>query len=211
MIIIVLKTLPFQLIFFFLDYDTFALCLSIFTDSTTYICSPFTNTCVIDEDILITCVGISCGPAPNVSHATVAESGRNFPGQATYTCDAGYVLTSAASTRTCSQDGNWSLEDVVCDPVTCDTPTAPSHAKISLDVAQQERYNHGDSVTYSCQAGHVILPALSWGLRNTTGVITCEDGIWTITEPNALRIPCDFPHQMYPRRPGISQQRHPLE
>ncbi|GFR98083.1 sushi, von Willebrand factor type A, EGF and pentraxin domain-containing protein 1-like [Elysia marginata] len=142
----------------------------------------------------IRCVGVPCGAAPSVHHATVAESGRHFPAQASYTCEDGYVLTSAVSVRTCNEDGNWTTEDVTCDRPTCGMPTIPDHAVVSQGVKLQESYKHGDSVAYLCEDGHVTAPASSddiWRWKN--GNLTCLEGNWTMAEPNALCIACNIP------------------
>ena len=87
----------------------------------------------------------------------------------------------------------WSTEGVVCEPTTCDAPTAPNHAVINTDAASPAIYNSQEIVTYSCKDDHVMLPASSTGTRITTGVMTCDDGNWSIVEPDIQCIACNAP------------------
>ena len=162
-----------------------------FSDADDILCLSMTGRWIFGQTVM--CVPIFCGPAPNISHATLVESGRNVTSQAIYTCDEGYVLKSAASSRTCNKDGNWSQEDVVCEPARCAPPVAPTNGEIHRDRRHRDLYDHGDTVTYSCQGGNTMLPATSHGKRSTTSVMTCEDGNWTLADPNARCISCDDP------------------
>ncbi|GFO27602.1 sushi/von Willebrand factor type a/egf/pentraxin domain-containing 1 [Plakobranchus ocellatus] len=103
------------------------------SDATERQCMPGLNTW---SNQSISCSGVECGAAPEVSHATVAGTDRRFPAQITYTCNRGYSLTSSASTRTCNQDGSWSSENVICEPVVCDPPTLPEFTVFTPDVVK---------------------------------------------------------------------------
>ncbi|GFR58360.1 sushi, von Willebrand factor type A, EGF and pentraxin domain-containing protein 1 [Elysia marginata] len=165
-----------------------------FSSSTKLLCDLRNNIWRFDGDNNIKCVGISCGAAPSVNHSIVVESGRNFPAQASYTCDAGYMLSSSVSIKTCNEDGSWSTDDVTCDRAMCSTPTPPRYAVLSQGVTLQERYDHGDNVTFICQDGHLAAPASSLDSpRMSNGNLTCLDGNWTIIEPDVLCIACNIP------------------
>ncbi|GFR73476.1 sushi, von Willebrand factor type A, EGF and pentraxin domain-containing protein 1-like [Elysia marginata] len=142
------------------------------------------------------CVGISCGPAPDVSHATTVESGRRYPSNVLYTCNEGFVLSSPASSRTCEQDGNWSVEEVVCESVTCGIPSTPSYTVLSEEngTLPREEYHHGDNVTFLCEEDsymiHVSQPVPA---MIEAGVMTCLNGNWTTNGNIARCIPCNAP------------------
>ncbi|GFO28879.1 sushi, von Willebrand factor type a, egf and pentraxin domain-containing protein 1 [Plakobranchus ocellatus] len=162
--------------------------------ATERLCMPDANMWSKDK---IICIGVECGAAPNVSHATVTGTDYRYPSQVTYTCDLGYSLRSSASTRTCKQDGSWSQEDVMCEPVVCDPPTLPAFTVLSPDAVNSlTSYVHGDSVTFSCQDNHISIPASSESLKNTSIFVTCDEGNWTMKdrrEPSLFCIACNVP------------------
>ncbi|RUS90659.1 hypothetical protein EGW08_001559 [Elysia chlorotica] len=76
------------------------------------------------------CVGVSCGPAPEVSHASVNTTGDAPLETATYTCDPGYYLNSSSSVLTCLSNGTWSLEVVTCAQLMCDAAMLPAFTEV---------------------------------------------------------------------------------
>ena len=128
-----------------------------------------------------------CGSAPNVSHATVTESGRDVLSQASYSCDPGYVLTSDVSTMTCGLDGSWSPEDIICEPSPCDMPSLPTGA--ILDVLA-DTFSSGEKVSFSCPDDYVMVPSSSAALQNSSRTMTCVNGNWTILKDQDLDVLC---------------------
>ena len=156
---------------------------------TTQECDPLANSWSTHN---IVCQRITCEPAPNVTHATVMESGRDVTSQASYTCDLGYVMTSSTSTRTCGLDGNWTQEGIICDAAPCGIPPVPPGASLEgQSPIPSTTYDSGDNVTFTCQHGFDMVPASSSGQRDATGTMTCLTGNWTSFE--VLCIPCKIP------------------
>ncbi|GFO07402.1 sushi, von Willebrand factor type a, egf and pentraxin domain-containing protein 1 [Plakobranchus ocellatus] len=161
-------------------------------DHSSRTCSLLTSTW---SDQPINCVDIECGAAPIVTHATVMETGRRVSSQASYTCERGYNLTSSAATRTCNQDGNWSQEEVTCEPIACDNPSH-EFTILSANLTSADSYGHGDTVTVSCHRTHTLIPASSESLKNASIVMTCDVGNWTMVnrvDPRLFCIACDVP------------------
>ena len=145
------------------------------------------------SDNSVRCVAISCGPAPEVNHATIATSGSSFQSHAVYECEEGYTLTSISNTKQCTQDGSWSLDEVICEPIVCNSPSAPSYALINLNDSSRHSYSNGEKVTYSCLLDHLMLPASSPDSIYTTSSMSCVNGNWTMDNPSALCLPCHAP------------------
>ena len=87
---------------------------------------------------IVNCMGVSCGPAPQVNHASVKTTGHAYRDTARYTCNAGYFMNSSSSVMTCLANGTWSVELVTCAPLMCDSSTLPTFSEIiqvdSIDV-----------------------------------------------------------------------------
>ncbi|XP_012938062.1 sushi, von Willebrand factor type A, EGF and pentraxin domain-containing protein 1 [Aplysia californica] len=64
------------------------------------------------------CRPVICGPPPSPDYGTVTGRLYRFNSVVSYQCDLGYSL-KGKETRRCSEDGAWSGDDPVCEPVSC--------------------------------------------------------------------------------------------
>ena len=82
------------------------------------------------------CLGVPCGPAPHVNHASVNATGHAYRDTAAYTCNAGYFLNSSSSVMTCLANGTWSVELVTCAPLMCDSSMLPTFSEIIVETTR---------------------------------------------------------------------------
>ncbi|XP_015415483.1 PREDICTED: complement factor H [Myotis davidii] len=112
------------------------------------------------------CVGLPCGPPPEVSNAVVVGRLNSYPHEAkfTYTCDSGFQLQGPPYVE-CS-GGKWSSPPE-CTNVSCGSPPSVQNAFIPN---QKPRYRNGDTARYECRQ-----PLGLFG----NPVVTCLSGKWT--------------------------------
>ncbi|XP_036210496.1 complement factor H isoform X6 [Myotis myotis] len=126
------------------------------------------------------CVGLPCGPPPEVSNADLPNRLNSYPhGQKyTYTCNRGFRIRGPASVE-CS-GGNWS-HPPECTKMTC--PRPPSYDNAILVGQLKNSYKPGDHVTYRCQEHYQM---------DGPNVVECRDGIW-IGTPTCKDLSCGSP------------------
>ncbi|RUS74930.1 hypothetical protein EGW08_017310 [Elysia chlorotica] len=166
----------------------------------------------------VKCVGVSCGPAPQVSHASVTTTGQTYLETSTYTCDPGYSLLSSSSVLTCTANRTWSSEDmIICAPLVCDILTLPAFTEIAQDnnlgpdnigdvfgyelstesptgspipETPDGVYQQGDEVSTKCVDGYIMFTT---PINKTTIVSTrlrCLEGNWTTAgDQNIICLP----------------------
>ncbi|XP_059533618.1 complement factor H-like isoform X3 [Myotis daubentonii] len=126
------------------------------------------------------CVGLPCGPPPEVSNADLSNRLNNYPHgeRYTYTCNRGFRIRGPASVE-CS-GGNWS-HPPECTKMTC--PSPPSYDNAILVGQPKNSYKPGDHVTYRCQEHYQM---------DGPSVVECRDGIW-IGTPTCKDLSCGSP------------------
>uniref|UniRef100_G1PYG0 Sushi domain-containing protein n=1 Tax=Myotis lucifugus TaxID=59463 RepID=G1PYG0_MYOLU len=112
------------------------------------------------------CVGLPCGPPPEVSNADLSNRLNSYPhGQKyTYTCNRGFRIRGPASIE-CS-GGSWS-HPPECTTMTC--PSPPSYGNAILLGRKKNSYKSGEQVAYRCPDYYQMYGS---------NVVECRDGIW---------------------------------
>ncbi|XP_070257381.1 complement factor H-like isoform X2 [Myotis yumanensis] len=126
------------------------------------------------------CVGLPCGPPPEVSNAVLPNRLNSFPhGQKyTYTCNRGFRIRGPASIE-CS-GGNWS-HPPECTKMTC--PSPPSYGNAILVGRKKNAYKSGEEVTYRCPKYYQM---------DGSNVVQCMNGRW-IGTPTCKALSCGSP------------------
>ncbi|KAK2825057.1 hypothetical protein Q7C36_018984 [Tachysurus vachellii] len=123
----------------------------------------------------------SCGNPGDISHGKyLTTEGILFGATITAQCDEGYTLVGER-TRNCRDDG-WDGRDPVCEVVKCiNPPSVPD----GVFEPEEEVYNYGDGVYYSCKRGLDLFgPSL----------LTCSnDGTFQPAPPRCLFVTCERP------------------
>ncbi|KAK3762815.1 hypothetical protein RRG08_040510 [Elysia crispata] len=129
---------------------------------------------------IVNCMGVSCGLAPQVNHASVKTTGHAYRDTATYTCNAGYFMNSSSSVMTCLANGTWSVELVTCAPLMCDSSTLPTFSEI----IQQD-----DEIKIKCVVGYTLFTTpVSEAVMSTN--LKCSEGNWTtVFDHNIICLP----------------------
>jgi hypothetical protein len=108
-----------------------------------------------------TCGLISCPALSSPANGTVAAATTTYGATATYGCNAGFMLSGAAS-RTCQADGTWSGTQATCTAVTCGALASPANGTV---------VSCGTTAAYACNAGYVL---------SSSAPRTCQaDGTWS--------------------------------
>lgn len=146
---------------------------------------PATRTCQTNgtwSGAANTCTPVDCGAAPDGTNSTATETSTTLNGVATYTCDAGYVVSGGNATRTCGTGGTWSGSPLSCVLGDCGAPAA---AGSNASVATPGGTNTGDVATYSCNTGYTP----GTGVASRTCTVSGGTASWT---PGGASLSCDI-------------------
>ncbi|XP_014397452.1 PREDICTED: complement factor H [Myotis brandtii] len=126
------------------------------------------------------CVGIPCGPPPEVSNAVVFGRLNSYPhgGKYTYTCNIGFQIQGPAYVE-CS-GGKWSSPPE-CTTKTCSIP--PSYDNAILVGQPKNSYKSGEQVTYRCPDYYQM---------DGSNIVQCMNGRW-IGTPTCKDLSCGSP------------------
>lgn len=126
------------------------------------------------------CVGLPCGPPPDIANADLSNRLPRYPhGQKyTYTCKRGFRIRGPASVE-CS-GGNWSLPPE-CTTINC--PSPPNYDNAYLQGSRRSSYSRGERVTYKCKEDYQM---------DGSSSIECRDGMW-IGTPTCKDLSCGSP------------------
>ncbi|MCJ8741894.1 hypothetical protein PDJAM_G00076000, partial [Pangasius djambal] len=89
--------------------------------------------------------------APNINNAVIVgpkASSYNYNVSIRYECDKGYRM-EGSDLLTCGENG-WNPPPPKCNIVTCLKPPVINNGHVNL---LKERYEYGQTVTYSCKEG----------------------------------------------------------
>jgi CUB/sushi domain-containing protein len=102
---------------------------------------------------------VSCGNAPQRSHAKANSDKAVFPNKIAYSCDIGFTLNGQATGEksfdlSCNADGSYSGPDG-CEPVECGAVEAISHADRTADKdgGKLTSLHFGQQAHFECKAG----------------------------------------------------------
>jgi hypothetical protein len=117
-----------------------------------------------------TCRPNPCEPLTDPTNGTVSPRTGTTGSSVTYSCNAGYTLSGAA-TRTCQATGTWSGSAPTCTPNPCsETLSAPLYGSVSRTTGAT-----GDVATYTCQGSLRLIGSATR---------TCQaSGTWSGTAP----------------------------
>ncbi|XP_070257385.1 sushi, von Willebrand factor type A, EGF and pentraxin domain-containing protein 1-like [Myotis yumanensis] len=126
------------------------------------------------------CVGIPCGPPPEVSNAVVFGRLNSYPHgeKYTYTCDSGFQIQGPVYVE-CS-GGKWSSPPE-CTTMTC--PRPPSYDNAILVGQPKNSYKSGEQVTYRCTEHYQM---------DGSNIVQCMNGRW-IGTPTCKDLSCGSP------------------
>ncbi|XP_076814212.1 sushi, von Willebrand factor type A, EGF and pentraxin domain-containing protein 1-like isoform X2 [Clavelina lepadiformis] len=99
------------------------------------------------------CLPVQCGIAPIFEHAMPKEDTftiYHYGDIVTYTCDRGYQL-SGIDHISCGADASFDDTSIVCEPVTCEEISPPTHSSVSGGGA-----TFGEEMTITCDQGYKI-------------------------------------------------------
>lgn len=136
-------------------------------------------------DLNVICEAVSCRRPPEVPNANVSTSnGLEYQSDAIYTCATGYTLTTLHRVRTCTETGQWSLEQINCErEITCGQVPEVLHAT-ATPIGKTE-FKTGESSVYVCQPSFV--------LSTSANRITCREHGWERSSVQCLSVPCGDP------------------
>ncbi|XP_072552188.1 C4b-binding protein alpha chain-like isoform X2 [Salminus brasiliensis] len=141
--------------------------------------------CLGDQwtDLEFQCQKKSCGALGEIYNGRyLYEEGIEFGATVTAECNPGYQLFGQ-NTRIC-REGGWSGRAPVCEAVKCTEPPRIDNGR--LEEPHYEVYEHGQSVSYSCNKDYNMIG---------TATITCSsNGLFQPSPPQCLKISCDSPY-----------------
>ena len=120
-----------------------------------------------------------CVPVRELVQGSVVGLDFGFESSLQFSCNPGYGL-QGADIITCGKGQLWSNHPPVCVPLTCPSPDPIDKGQIR---GSARRF--GDSITYSCSAGHTLLGPR---VRRCT-----SDSLWSGRSPRCAVITCPQP------------------
>lgn len=126
------------------------------------------------------CSPVDCGLAPDGTNSTATETSTQYNGLATYTCNAGYVVSGGNAMRTCGANGMWSGSPLSCVIGNCGAaPAAGANATLTM----MGGTTTGATATYACNAGS----GMGTGVTSRTCAVTGGVAGWT---PSGASLAC---------------------
>lgn len=129
------------------------------------------------------CVTITCPTPPTVLYATRSYESVEFTSTVEYECEEGYTI-DGESVLECYEDGSWSHNPPICDPVDCGPLEAPVNTLIN-----SVSTTYGSTAVYQCEPGYIL----------TGNVSTREclvNGSWSNKPPRCLPVSCGRPDKI---------------
>ncbi|XP_060077759.1 sushi, von Willebrand factor type A, EGF and pentraxin domain-containing protein 1-like, partial [Ylistrum balloti] len=128
----------------------------------------------------LSCIAVDCGPPPQFPNAAASTLSTSYPSEATYSCDAGFVMSGNDVMR-CDETGNWIGLSPRCDKNSCGPPKIHSNV-----IVVGSDHFLGGTVTFSCPVGYLI--------SGETNASCMSSGEWSSASPECQIISCgDFP------------------
>ncbi|XP_069128762.1 sushi, von Willebrand factor type A, EGF and pentraxin domain-containing protein 1-like [Argopecten irradians] len=128
------------------------------------------------------CDRITCPKPERIFNGEVMENGLVYQSRSIYTCDEGFEL-EGEEILTCIENGRWSAEYPVCNPVSCGEPVYVANSGRLGDL-----YTYGNLLTYFCEDGYTLIG---------DDVLVClEDASWSSYPPQCEPISCGPPPQV---------------
>jgi len=130
------------------------------------------------------CQPVDCGTSPRIKHGVVTGHSFKYKDKLVVSCDRGFY-TKSKSEMSCMADGNWKADGVQCDPVFCNTLTAPNHGSVLHEFEAQalsDRVPWKGLATFTCKQGFQLFGASHASCH--------DDGTWSTITPQCQRIWC---------------------
>ncbi|XP_037088646.1 P-selectin-like, partial [Pollicipes pollicipes] len=123
------------------------------------------------------CRLIDCGQPPEPEHGTrQLHGGTLFGENAAFRCDPDYLLMGSES-RTCQENGLWSGEETICQPIDCGEPEVPADSYVT-----GYDFHAGSEVEYHCNDGFLRIGEKTSVCRS--------DGSWSGQPPLCQFVDC---------------------
>ena len=120
---------------------------------------------------------VDCGTSPRIKHGVVSGHSFKYKDKLVVSCDRGFY-TKSQSEMSCMADGNWKADGVQCDPVFCNTLTAPNHGSVVHEFEAQalsDRVPWKGLATFTCKQGFQLFGASHASCH--------DDGTWSTITP----------------------------
>jgi formylglycine-generating enzyme required for sulfatase activity len=143
---------------------------------------PETRTCQAVgtwSGVATLCEPVSCGPLSAPANGSVTTpTGLDYQDEATYFCNAGYVLAGGTPVRRCDATGAWTGEQAVCEPLNCGGLEPPTNGTVTLP----DGTFVGATANYACNDGYAL---------SGTATRTCNDTrAWSGSAPTCVPTSC---------------------
>ncbi|XP_033484292.2 sushi, von Willebrand factor type A, EGF and pentraxin domain-containing protein 1-like isoform X3 [Epinephelus lanceolatus] len=132
--------------------------------------------------VRLKCERRNCGAVEEVPNGYVDyPRGTEFGDELVVTCNVGFRLVGKTNTRLCGAQG-WMGRMPECEVVTCDPPPPVQNGTFRPD---QEVYQYGEVVEYSCQQDYTL---------SGSRTISCSaDGGFEPSPPTCIKVQCEEP------------------
>ncbi|XP_041356733.1 sushi, von Willebrand factor type A, EGF and pentraxin domain-containing protein 1-like [Gigantopelta aegis] len=134
---------------------------------------------------------VVCAPPEVVPNAVPSSSTNFYMDKITYSCDIGYEDDSNGFTghRLCTEKGTWLLHPTEGVPPNCSIISCGTSPVVPRTSQSQTTGVYGDTVTYTCNYGHVD-PAANTGFHNCNAT---GDWVQVGTLPSCQLVTCAAP------------------
>ncbi|XP_070766492.1 membrane cofactor protein-like isoform X2 [Enoplosus armatus] len=131
--------------------------------------------------VRLKCERLNCGSAGEVDNGFIDYSGGSeFGDQCEIFCNTGYRLVG--NNKLLCEVKGWSGRLPVCEVLVCDPPPVIEGGTFSPN---EETYEYGHVVRYSCQSGYT--------LKGTPSISCSEDGTFVPRPPTCIVVQCEDP------------------
>ncbi|OWF34540.1 Sushi, von Willebrand factor type A, EGF and pentraxin domain-containing protein 1 [Mizuhopecten yessoensis] len=128
------------------------------------------------------CDRITCPQPERIFNGEVMTNGEVYQSRAIFSCDEGFEL-EGVKVLMCIENGKWSAEFPVCNPVSCGEPTFVANSGRLGDL-----YTYGNLLTYFCEDGYT--------LEGDDVLVCLEDATWSSFPPQCEPISCGTPPEI---------------
>ncbi|XP_052776199.1 sushi, von Willebrand factor type A, EGF and pentraxin domain-containing protein 1-like isoform X1 [Mya arenaria] len=133
-------------------------------------------------DSLPRCEVTTCSIPSNILNGNFTYDALTWLSQVTYTCHLGYE-PSHQEIIECFEDGEWSKDPPVCEPVRCKRPDDILHGNIIIP--ENEVFTYGVEIKYVCSLGYRLVGPEARSCSHNTS--------WSGEEPVCKPISCGKP------------------
>ncbi|GFT70691.1 sushi, von Willebrand factor type A, EGF and pentraxin domain-containing protein 1 [Nephila pilipes] len=135
----------------------------------------------------IPCTPLKCPPLQTPSHGLILgnckDTAQNFGTECHFFCEEGYeLITKDSQVRECKDDGAWSGQAAICQPIRCKQPKKPQAGKINCD---NKDLLVGSKCRFTCDRGYMMEGSEERQCLSTKR--------WSGSKVNCIPVQCDLP------------------